>query len=61
LQVSLDVFRPGSGDRNTLFIEISQEMAGYAHILAHGPRPVPFRVQMTSQFRKPRIVIKTQV
>ena len=44
-----------------LFVEIGHKTAGYAHVLAHGPRRVRFRVQVTSQLRKPRIVVNTQV
>jgi hypothetical protein len=61
LQVSLDVFGSGSGDRDSLIIEIRQKTAGYSHVLAHAARSVPFCVQMTSQLRKPIIVVKTQV
>jgi hypothetical protein len=61
LQVSLDVFGTGSGDRNSLFIEIRQKTAGYSHVLAHAARSVSFCVKMISQLRKPSIVVKTQV
>ncbi len=61
LKVSVDVLRSGRGDRDTLFVEIGHKTAGYAHVLAHGPRRIRFRVQVTSQLRKPRIVVNTQV
>jgi hypothetical protein len=61
LQVSLNVFGSGSGDRDSLFIEIRQKTAGYSHVLADAARSVPFCVQMTSQLRKPSIVVNTQV